>query len=167
MKFIKILFLFICLSGFSQTKVGTIDIDFILSKMPELTDVQKQVDDYAKTLDVDFNAQVEAYKVQLEAYKQEEAGLTIAQKQEKQQALLALENDLNKFQQNGVQLVGLKRDEFLRPLYTKIGVALEKIAKAENYTQVLQLDETVVYLDPNFDLTLKVLAELGITVAQE
>ena len=73
---------------------------------------------------------------------------------------------ITKFQQNGSQLISLKRDDALRPLYSKIGVALEKVAKAEGYTQVLQTDVVVVYLDSNYDLTLKVLKELGIEVKE-
>ena len=48
MKAIKILFIFISVSSFAQSKVGTIDIDFILSKMPELPAIQKQIEDYGK-----------------------------------------------------------------------------------------------------------------------
>ena len=55
MKYFKILFLLIGISAFSQeTKVGTIDIDFVLSKMPELEGVQKQVQDYKKGLEDEF-----------------------------------------------------------------------------------------------------------------
>lgn len=34
---IKLFFLFVSISSFAQSKVGTIDIDFIITKMPEIT----------------------------------------------------------------------------------------------------------------------------------
>ena len=61
----------------------------------------------------------------------------------------------------------IKQQEYLKPLYQKIGVALEKIAKAQNYTQVLQANQNIVYLDPNYDLTIPILNELGITITAE
>ena len=166
MKAIKILFIFISLSSFAQSKVGTIDIDFILSKMPELPEIQKQIEDYGKELDVDFNKNLDSYNALVKVYTDGEAGFSEAEKKEKQTEILTAENDLGKFQQNGTKLISIKRDDLVRPLYQKIGVALEKIAKAEGYTQVLQIDKNIVYLDNNLDLTLLVLKELGIELKE-
>ncbi len=167
MKIFKILFLFISVTAFAQTKVGTVDVDFILSKMPELPAVQKQIEDYGKELDEEFNKNLEAYNALVKDYTDGEAGFTIAQKKTKQEEILNAENELNKFQQNGTKLINIKRDELVRPLYQKIGVALEKVSKEESFTQVLQLDATIVYADNNYDLTIKVLKELGITIEEE
>lgn len=167
MRTIKFLFLFICVSGFAQSKVGTIDIDVILSQMPELAGVQKQVQDYAKELDAGFDKKMAEYGALVNAYSDGEAGYTEAVKKEKQDEIINAENDLGKYQQNGSKLINIKRDELAAPLYQKIGVALEKVAQAEGFTQVMQINETIVYLDNGLDLTLKVLNELGIEVTQE
>lgn len=166
MKIAKLLFLFISVSSFAQSKVGTIDIDFILSRMPELPIIQKEVDDYTKTLDVEFNKNLEIYNTLVTQYSEGEAGFTEAQKKEKQEDIITRENDLGKFQQNGTKLINIKRDELVRPLYQKIGVALEKVSIAEGFTQVLQIDASIAYLDSNYDVTLKVLKELGIEVKE-
>jgi outer membrane protein len=166
MKIIKLLFLFITISSFSQTKVGTIDVDYILSKMPELTAAQQEVEVYGKGLEADLTKKYEVYNALIEAYKSGEATFTAVSKQEKQKEITESESDITKFQQNGSQLISLKRDDVLRPLYSKIGVALEKVSKTEAYTQVFQTDNSIVYIDPNYDLTLKVLKELGIEVKE-
>lgn len=167
MKLIKIFFLFVSISSFAQSKVGTVDIDFILSQMPELTSVQAQVEDYGKELDVDFKKNMDAYNVLIKAYTDNESTFTDAVKKEKQDAIITAENDLGKFQQNGSKLLNIRRDELLRPLYQKIGVALDKVAKAGGYTQVLQIDEYIVYLDNTLDITMSILKELGIEVKTE
>lgn len=167
MKLMKLLFLFVSISSFAQSKVGTVDIDFILSQMPELTSVQAQVQDYGKELDVDFNKNMDAYNALIKAYTDNEATFTDAVKKEKQEAIITAENDLGKFQQNGSKLMNIKRDELLRPLYKKIGLALDKVAKAGGYTQILQIDEYIVYLDNSLDLTIPILLELGIEVKSE
>ena len=167
MKAIKILFIFISVSSFAQSKVGTIDIDFILSKMPELPAIQKQIEDYGKELDVDFNKNLDSYNALVKSYNDGETGFSEEVKTEKQTEILTAENDLGKFQENGTKLISIKRDDLVRPLYQKIGVALEKIAKTEGYTQVVQIDKNIVYLDNNYDLTLLVLKELGIELKEE
>ncbi|MBK5212979.1 MAG: OmpH family outer membrane protein [Flavobacteriaceae bacterium] len=167
MKFLKIAVFFIGLSTFAQGKVGAVDIDYIMSKMPEMTIVQTQLGSYGKQLDVDLNKKIDAYKILAEDYKKGEPTFTPEQKKEKQEALLNLDADIQKFQQNGAKLMEIKQQEYLKPLYQKIGVALEKIAQAQNYTQVLQATQDIVYLDPNYDLTIPILNELGITITAE
>jgi len=168
MRIISILVLFLSLSAFAQeTKVGTIDIDFILSKMPELANVQKQVQDYKQTLEVDLQKMVTNYETKLQKTQEELETLTLMQKQQKQDSLIAMENDINKFQQNGNQLILLRQEEFMQPLYKKVGEALEVIAKEGGYTQVLLRDNNVVYVDNRFDLTIAVLKHMGIEVKPE
>ena len=167
MKMVKLFFLLVSISSFAQSKVGTIDIDFIISKMPEITNVQQQLVDYKAELDVDFNKNMEAYNALIKEYKDNEVTFTIAVKKQKQDEIITAENDLGKFQQNGTKLISIRRDALLAPLYQKIGVALGKVAKENAYTQVLQIDEYLVYLDNDFDLTMQVLKELGVEIESE
>jgi len=167
MKLLKITFLFLCVTGFAQSKVGTIDVDYIIGQMPELSSVQKQVKDYGDGLDADLQKKLNAYQIAIDKYKIDEAGLTINQKRGRQDSIIAMETDIQQFQQNGNQLIVLKQEEYLKPLYEKIGIALEKVAQAEGYTQVLMRNNDVVYVDNRFDLTLTVLKELGIEIKEE
>jgi len=166
-KLLKIAFLFLCVTGFAQSKVGTIDVDYIISQMPELSSVQKQIEDYGNGLDSNLLKKLAEYQSAIDKYKTDEFSLTINQKKGRQDSIIAMENDIQKFQQNGNQLIVLKQEEYLKPLYEKIGIALEKIAKAEGYTQVLMRNNDVVYIDNRYDLTLAVLKELGIEIKEE
>lgn len=166
-KLLKIAFLFLCVTGFAQSKVGTIDVDYIISQMPELSSVQKQIEDYGNGLDSNLLKKIAEYQTAIDKYKTDEVSLTINQKKGRQDSIIAMENDIQKFQQNGNQLIVLKQEEYLKPLYEKIGIALEKIAKAEGYTQVLMRNNDVVYIDSRYDLTLAVLKELGIEIKEE
>ena len=167
MKFLKIAVFFISLSTFAQGKVGAVDIEYILSKMPELTSVQTEMETYGKSLDVDLNKKIDEYKVLLEEYKKDEATYSAEKKKEKQTALMTLDNDIQKFQQNGAKWMEIRRQEALKPLYAKIGQALEKVAKQQGYTQVTRTTQDIVYLDPAYDLTVPILLELGISVSAE
>jgi len=102
-------------------------------------------------------------------YKAAEASfetMTQAEKTAKQQELSGLESDIAKFRNNGSQLVQLKQEELLRPLYKKIGDNVAIIAKELGYTQILNIgnNNNLAYVDPAHDITVKVLAKMGITV---
>lgn len=161
---VAVLLLFVCFSGYSQSKVGTIDIDYIMSKMPELNQVRDSLTAYGKDLDKDFNKKVEDYQAKLKAYTQqaETGALSGEDLQAKQGEIYTLEDDLNKYRQNGMKMLQIKEDELKRPLYQKIAVALEKVAKAESFTQILTTDSGLIYLEPEYDITLKVMTEMGL-----
>ena len=166
MKLLKIAFLFICVTGFAQTKVGTVDVDYIIGQMPDLAGVQTQVDAYGKGLDADLQKKLTEYQTAMNIYGEQEATLTLNQKKTKQDSIIAMESDIKKFQQNGNKLIMLKQEEAMKPLYEKVGVALEKVAQAGGYTQVFTRNSDVVFVDNRFDLTLAVLKELGIEVKE-
>ena len=89
--------------------------------------------------------------------------MTDLMKKTKQKEIIALETDINKFQQNASQLSQIEQDRLLQPLYNKIGTSLEEVAKAEGYSQVLTVKSSgLAYLDPTFDLTKTVMTKLGI-----
>ncbi|UZO80426.1 OmpH family outer membrane protein [Aquimarina sp. ERC-38] len=148
-----------------QSKVGTIDTEYILSQMPELTKVQEDLKTYNTKLEAELKEKVEVYQAKVAAYQKEVATLTDPMKKTKQDEIIKLENDITKFRNNGTQLVQIEQDRLLQPLYQKIGKTLEEIAKAEKYTQVFTISTSgLAYLDPKFDVTQSVIKKLGIVV---
>lgn len=166
----RYLFAFLIMSiglNAQESKVGTVDVDYILSLMPELTGVQEQVKAYQTELSNGYAQKLASYEEAVKNYREGEALFTLMQKKNKQDSLLVLENELGQYQQNGNQLLALRQEEFMQPLYTKVGQALERVAEAGGYTQVLLRDNTVVYIDNRFDLTLAVLKDLGIEIPKQ
>lgn len=165
--FIPIILLFISLNVVGQSKVGTIDTEFILGKMPELTKVQEEMNAYNTKLEEDLNAKAEDYQAKVKDYQDGFATMTDPMKKLKQDEIIALENDITKFRQNASQLVPLQQNSLLQPLYNKIGTALEEVAKAEGYTQILTVSNSgLAYLDPKYDLTNTILTKLGIPIEE-
>lgn len=160
----SVVVLFVAATSFAQSKVGTIDPDYILAKMPELTSVQTALKEYNLDLEKQLKAKLDTYDATLKAANEKIATMSDADKVAKQEELANMENDIAKFRQNGTQLVQLKQNELVQPLYKKIGDALSEIAKAEGYTQVLTVgnNTNLAYIDPKFDLTTAVMQKLGI-----
>ncbi|WP_378185152.1 OmpH family outer membrane protein [Aquimarina sp. W85] len=160
----------IIFSGFysnAQSKVGTIDSEFILSKMPELPKIQEDLNAYNKKLEDDLKVKVDQYQAKIEAYKTQADTYTDPMKKTKQEEIITLENDIAKFRQNGSKLFQIKQNQLLQPLYQKIGKTLEEIAKAEGYSQILTITSSgLAYIDPKFDLTKSVMSKLGIKVEE-
>lgn len=168
MKKLLLCLLFTCATLSAQdSKVGTIDIDYILSLMPELTGVQEQVQAYQTELSDGYNEKLSSYEKALKEYREGESMMTLMQKKSREDSLVVMQNELSQYQQNGNQLLALRQEEFMQPLYTKVGQSLERVAEMSGYTQVLLRDNSVVYIDNRFDLTLAVLKDLGIEVPKE
>ncbi|MDA9127394.1 OmpH family outer membrane protein [Flavobacteriaceae bacterium] len=163
---LSLLFVFSAVSA-QESKVGTIDIDYILSLMPELVGVQEQVKAYQTELSDGYSEKLAQYEKALKDYRDNESLLTLMQKKSKEDSLVVMQNELGQYQQNGNQLLALRQEDFMQPLYTKVGQSLERVAEAGGYTQVLLRDNNVVYIDNRFDLTLAVLKDLGIEVPKE
>jgi outer membrane protein len=132
--------------------------------MPELQSVQTAVNQYGVELNSDLDKKVAAYQSLVNEYAASDGSYTINQRKVMQDSIMKQEADLNKYRQNATQLIQLKRDEALQPLYQKIGAALEKVAKTQGYTQVMERTATLVYIDNAFDITVAVLKEMGIQV---
>ena len=161
--YIAFAFLFCSLSLNAQSKIGTVNINIIVSKLPEFTQVQKQVQEYNSKLESDLRSKIEIYQSKLKEYQDNVKTLETVMKKTKEDELIRLETDINKFRQNGATMSQLKQEELMRPLYQKISDAIGVVAKAQKYTQVLTTDgNEFAYADEKFDLTKSVMSQLGV-----
>ncbi|PKV50037.1 periplasmic chaperone for outer membrane proteins Skp [Aquimarina sp. MAR_2010_214] len=164
---LSILVLIVSFQLNAQSKTGTIDSEYILSKMPELTKVQGDLKTYNTKLESDLKVKVEEYQAKVKEYQEKVASFTEPMKKTKQEEIIALENDIAKFRKNGSQLIQIEQNRLLQPLYQKIGKALEEVAKAEGYTQVFTITTSgLAYVDPKYDVTKTVMQKLGITIEE-
>ncbi|WP_299109572.1 OmpH family outer membrane protein [uncultured Tenacibaculum sp.] len=149
--------------SFSQTKVGTVNSDLIIGKMPQMKNVLRRVETAGKKLDSSFNIKAQEYQAKIKAFQTDEKTLSDADKQTRVQELRGLEDDLQKFRVNGTKMMQLQRDEYMRPLLKKLGETIEEVAKANGYTQILTTTGNQFgYIDERFDITKLVMDKLGI-----
>lgn len=167
----KLILIFICLFSavFSQaqTKVGTINNEYILSQMPEIKQVEKDLTAYGEELDTTIKQNYDTYRAMLDAYNEEGESLTKLVRISREKKIQQAEADLQKLQQNSSKLLQIRQDELLRPLYQKIAVALEEIVKEEGFTQVFNENQSLIYISPEYDLTVKVMKRIGLEIPEE
>jgi len=151
----------------AQTKVGTIDAEYILANMPEMAYVEQGMQTYSATLQSQMEGNVKKYDSLIAAYKTNSATFTEEQLQSKQQEIMGIENDLKTFKQKAMVMMQMKRSELTQPLYEKIDAAMKEVIAAQKYTQIINSStNSLAYADPKFDITDAVLSKLGITVKE-
>lgn len=157
------------ITAFAQTtKVGTIDTDYALSKMPELGPTQDSLKAYNERLGKQLAEKTANYDKILKAAQATFETMSEAEKKAKQEELAALDNDLTSFRRNGSQLIELKQNDLFRPLYQKISENVAIVAKQLGYTQILTIGDNnnLAYINPDFDITRLVLVNMGISVKE-
>ena len=147
----------------AQSKVGTVNSDYVLSIMPEGKKVVELTKVYAERLDSLFSIKVIAYQKKIEEFKSINDTVNQDFKTKKFTELQILETEVNKSKQKGSQLMRLKENELMKPLYKKLGKAISEVSKENNYTQILTVQgNEFAYIDRNFDITDLVIAKLNI-----
>ncbi|SDU04179.1 periplasmic chaperone for outer membrane proteins Skp [Polaribacter sp. Hel1_33_78] len=162
----KITVLFIALLStisIAQTKVGTIDSDYIMSLMPEAKVVFERSQAYGAKLDSSFSLKTQDFQAKVQNFKNKEEEMGELMKKTIIKEISALEEDIKKYQSNGNKLMQLKKNELMRPLYKILNNAINTVAKKNGYTQILTTKgNQFAYIDEKFDVTKLVIAELGI-----
>ena len=167
-KFLLIAFCSMLIGGIAQAqRYAIIDTKFILEKMPDYRDAQKNLDNIAanwqKEIDIlqteldkmykDFDAE----KVMLSAdlLKKREDQLFIKEKtlRDLQRQRFGFEGDLFK-----------KRQELVKPVQDKVYNAVQRLAVQRGYDFILDKSEgiTVIFADPKLEKSEDVLKELGV-----
>lgn len=166
----KIFLLFIALIStltIAQTKVGTINNDYIINLMPEAKTVIKMSQEYGVKIDSSFSIKVNEFKIKFDEYKLKEKEMGELEKKVAQNELSSLDKDIQLYKKNGEALMEIKRNELMRPLYTKLNNAITEICKANGYTQILTTTgNQFAYIDPKYDITQLVIKKLGIVVPE-
>ena len=151
----------------ASMKIGYADVDYILSQMPEAKQVESELQGLNSQLQTQLQSKVQEYQQKLQTYQQTAASMADAIRADKEEELVQLEQNIQKFQQSAQQSMEKKRNTLMEPLYTKLGDAIESVAKANGYTHVLNGQiggiDIVLYASQEFDVSNLVLKEMGIS----
>ena len=154
---------FVCFSTKAQTKVGTVDREFIIAKLPQLQTVQDRIKKYGSRLDSINKTKVAKHDAAVKAYNSANKTLSDADKKAKFIEISQLKQEIALFQQNGTKMMQLRRNDYMRPLYQKVNQVIEEIAKEKGYSQILTVsNNNLAYLDVKHDITELVLNKLGV-----
>ncbi|MGB9663418.1 MAG: OmpH family outer membrane protein [Ignavibacteria bacterium] len=148
-----------------QVKIGVVDSEIILSQLPEYKKAQDQLNEIVKKWQSQLDSLSMQYQDRIDNYRKQEALMSEEVKLKEQQEIMKLEQEIYNFRQAKFGQQGefaQKQDELLNPIKQNIIKAIEKVAKEEKVTIVFDKagDVVVLYSDPSYDLTFKVLDQL-------
>ena len=163
-----VLALFIIIPNFALSqKLGHIDSEYVLNKMPEYAEKKGEIDQLAK----DYQKEVQAMLSEVEAMRADlrakEVLYTAEMKKEREveiekKAQEALEKQTKFFGFDG--LLFKKQEELLKPFLQKLWEAVESVARQKKLDYILDKasDVGIIYSNPVHDYTEYVLEELGL-----
>ena len=148
-------------------RLGYIDTEFIMSKMPEYAQAQTELNKLSDTWQRELEVQKKDLDQLYRTYQAEEVVLTEPMKKKRQDELLKKEQEIKAYQTKQFGYEGQlfkKRQELNKPVQDKVFEAVEKMVKAKKLDIVLDKasDLTMIYTNPTFDYTEYVLEELGL-----
>lgn len=168
MKRVFIIFLLFFAAGYAQAqKFGYIDSEYILKKMPEYQEAQKELDRLAQQWQKEIEEKQNEVDKMKADYQAEEVLLTEDMKEERIAAISEKEKELKEYQKKIFGFDGLifmKRQELIKPVQDKLYEAVKKVAR-EKRLQIMfdkSGDLVMIYTEPIHDYSDYVLEHLGL-----
>lgn len=158
-----ILIFLIAITANAQSKIGTIDAEYILSQMPENTQVSQGMEAYNKELQSSIQTTIAKYEERVKDYQATAEGLAEDARTAKEDTIIQLENEIKNFRQKASVMMQVKRNELTAPLYEKIDTAMKAVIAEESYTQIFHAGASgLAFSRAEDDITLKVMKKMGI-----
>ena len=169
------LFVILLISGMTETlsaqnqRIGYIDSEFILSKIPEYDGVDQRLRQLTQT----WNEEIEEIKKEIEALKLDfqvkEILYTPEVRREKEQEISNKQRDLDRYIQSRFGPDGdyfRQQRDLLEPIQRKVVEAVSKVAQRDGFDFVFDRngDYVFFYTRPQWDISIDVLLEMGIQV---
>lgn len=146
-------------------KIGYVDMQEIISQMPETAQVDTALGNYRDNLVQNMQQMQQEFQTKADTFVKDSAKMNPAIKEAKRSELIDLQRRLQQLQQTSQQQMQQEQTQLLQPVIDKAQKAVSEIAKAKGYTYVFNDpgDGSVLIVKPNADnLTNEVKARLGI-----
>ena len=155
---------FSCLS-FAQVKIGYVDSDAIMDKLPDAQDARQKLDVLVQEWQGELNKIENTWKTKYDDYEKRKLIMTDQSRAELEAELVKLEKQISdyrekKFGTNGEMFQ--KQDELMKPVQNKVFSAIKDVAQEEDYDYVFDRsgDILLLYAKDKYDITVKVLNKL-------
>ena len=147
----------------SAQKVAHINLDSLITLMPESKVAQQAVQDYAKQLEQQITTMQTELQTKYEAFQKDAPNMAPIVKQTKEAELNDLNQRITDFQQQAQADYQKKSADLSKPVYEKAKKAIDQVAKEAGYKYVLDTSTgLVIYSEPTEDIINAVMKKLGI-----
>lgn len=154
-----------------ETKIGYVNPQAVLAKMPEMAAIQKRLQNFAQQKQQELLQQEQQFQAEVTEYEQKAGVRTEEANQREQERLSQMQQALMTAQQEAETALQQRRQELLSPMFTQIGTAIDAVAQEMGLTYVLNTttsngDQIILYASQEYqekyDITDEVMQELGV-----
>ena len=143
-------------------KVGLVDTNEIIGKMPETAAAQNTLNEAQKKYQAEFQRIEEEFQRQYEEFQNMKEDELPAIKERKARQLQETQQKAEAFQQNVMQDLQKQQDELMAPVVQKVKNAIESVGKEKGYNLIQEMTGTLYFSQPVEDITPLVKQKLGI-----
>ncbi len=148
-------------------KYAVIDTRYILEKIPDYANAQKELDGIAANWQKEIDAMQSELDKMYKDYEAEQVMLSEELRKKREDQLFVKEKTLRDLQRQRFGFEGdlfKKRQQLIKPVQDKVFNAVQKLAVQRGYEFILDKSEgiTVIFADPKLDKSEDVLRELGV-----
>lgn len=151
--------------SYGQLKIGYVDSDAIMDKLPDAQDARQKLDVLVQEWQGELNKIENTWKTKYDDYQKRKLIMTDQTRAETEAELVKLEKQVSdyrekKFGTNGEMFQ--KQDELMKPVQNKVFSAIKEVAQEEDYDYVFDRsgDILLLYAKDKYDITSKVLNKL-------
>lgn len=152
------------LASAQTLKIGLVDVNAVMTAMPETTAAQNQINDVSKKYDAEYTKLGEEMKRLYDEYQKMDPNELQAIKDRKTRELADYQQKMQTFEQTAMQDLQKMQAELMAPISQKINAAVESVGKEGGYSLIQVKDPaiTLYFSAPVVDVTNEVKAKLGI-----
>ncbi len=151
----------------AQLKIGYVDSDTILDKLPDAQDARQKLDNQIKEWQDELNKLENDWKTKYDEYDKRKLIMTDQTRSEMEKELMALEKKVSDYREKKFGTNGelfQKQEELMKPIQNKVFNTIQDVAKEEDLDFVFDRssDLMLLYAKDKYDITAKVLEKLQI-----
>ncbi len=152
------------LASAQTLKIGLVDVNEIVDKMPESAEASKQVQETSKKYEDELGKLQEEMKRRVEEFQNMGQDELPAINQRKARELQDYNNKLEQFSNEAMQHLQQMRQELYNPILQKARTAIEAVGKEGGYSLIQdKAPQLTYYFDaPVVDITNDVKAKIGV-----
>ncbi len=154
-------------SGFAQQKVGWVDTQEIMKKLPEAVEAQNKLNTLVAKWQDELNKMQNDFKQEADDYQRRRLILPEQARVQEEQKLSDMQKKIaelrnQRFGPNGD--LAQQQKAIMRPVQEKILQAIQEVAKKDKYDYIFDKSGQILlmYSNPKYDVTQQVLEELKI-----
>lgn len=146
-------------------KIGHINADQLLQQMPETKEAQSQIEAYRDQLETDLSDMEAELQSKIKSFRENEKMMTNLSRETKTKEIQELQLRIQEYSMKAQEDLQGKQVELLTPLFDKASQAVQKVARENGFTYILDSSDSkavVIFAENGIDIMPLVKKELGL-----